>query len=276
MQKVRLVMSDIDGTILNSHHQLTSAAKSCVNNLISQGIYFILASARPPKAMIGIAEELAIKMPLVAFNGALITVPLAEGRFKEIYSLPLEKLDAILVLQTLKAFEANISTNVYASDHWFVESVDPWNQIESQITGIEPEVIDFNVLIQSEVSLHKILCIGEPEELTKLELALERLNIFGISFVRSKANYLEIINAQVSKLGAMIELSRLLKIPLRDIVAIGDNDNDLPMIIHAGLGIAMGNASVEVQNQADRVTLNNNEEGFAHALAPLIEIENFE
>ncbi|MCH4168553.1 MAG: Cof-type HAD-IIB family hydrolase [Streptococcaceae bacterium] len=276
MQKVRLVMSDIDGTILNGQHQLTSAAKSSVSELVSQGIYFILASARPPKAMIGIAEELKIKMPLVAFNGALITIPVAAGQFKEIYSLPLEKLDAILVLQTLKGFEGSISTNVYASDHWFVEKIDHWNQIESDITGITPEIIDFESLITSEIALHKILCIGEPDELTKFEAALERLNIFGISFVRSKANYLEIINTQVSKLGAMIELSRLLKIPLRDIVAIGDNDNDLPMIVHSGLGIAMGNASVEIQNQADRVTLSNNDEGFAHALNSLIAVENFE
>lgn len=154
--------------------------------------------------------------------------------------------------------------------------MDYWNQIESEITGITPEIIDFESLIKTDIAIHKILCIGESEELTRFEATLERLTIFGISYVRSKANYLEIINTQVSKLGAMIELSRLLKIPLRDIVAIGDNDNDLPMIVHAGLGIAMGNASAEVQGQADRVTLSNNEEGFAHALNSLMKPEKFE
>lgn len=267
MDKLRLVMSDIDGTLLNSQHQLTAEVKATVSNLVDQGIYFILASARSPQGMSEISKELKLRMPLVAYNGALITIPEGGGKYNNIYSLPLEKLDAILVLQTLKQFGEKISCNVYSSEKWYIEKNNKWSKIEGEITNLVPEIISFKELIKKDAPFHKILCIAEPEHLFELEIALEALNIFGISFVRSKANYLEIVNTQVSKFGAMVELSRLLNIPLRDILAIGDNENDLPMIVHSGVGVAMGNAPKSVRAQSDRITLTNDEDGVAFALS---------
>ena len=108
--------------------------------------------------------------------------------------------------------------------------------------------------------------MGNSNDIQKLEEELEGANLSSISYYRSKDTYMEIVNNQVSKLGALSFLCDEYGVALENTLAIGDNFNDMPIIIHAGKGIAMGNAPDEVKQAADCVTDTNDENGFYKAL----------
>jgi len=90
------------------------------------------------------------------------------------------------------------------------------------------------------------------------------------SVVRSQPYYLDVTHPLANKGDALIHLARLLKVPLAEVVAIGDGHNDIAMFERSGFSIAMGNASPEVQRAADFVTGSNSEDGFAQAVEQLV------
>ena len=119
MTKVELVFSDIDGTLLDSKHEVSSEAIQIIQELVKRGTKIILASARPPGAMISIANEVHLSSPLVCFNGALIT-QYEEGSFVDLYSLTLERLDALQLYQKISTNFPDISFNIYSGEWWYV------------------------------------------------------------------------------------------------------------------------------------------------------------
>ena len=131
---------------------------------------------------------------------------------------------------------------------------------------MDPESISMEDFLKEHLPVHKILCMGSPEDIQKLEAELEGSKLSNISYYRSKDTYMEIVNNQVSKLGALDFLCEKYGVELKNTLAIGDNFNDMPMIIHAGKGIAMGNAPDEVKQAADYITGTNDENGFYKAL----------
>ena len=265
MTKTMLVFSDIDGTLLDSKHQVSPAAIQIIQDLVKQDTKIILASARPPDAMISIADEVQLSSPLVCFNGALIT-QYTDGSFDDLYSLTLERPDTVKLYRTISTKFPEISFNIYSGDRWYVECEDAWVKQEAVITQMDPETIAMDYFLNEQFPVHKILCMGNPDDIQKLEDELEGANLSTISYYRSKETYMEIVNNQVSKLGALDFLCEKYGIALENTLAIGDNFNDMPMIEHAGKGIAMGNAPDEVK-RADYVTDTNDENGFYKALA---------
>ncbi|EOT27908.1 Cof-type HAD-IIB family hydrolase [Enterococcus saccharolyticus] len=267
----KIIFSDIDGTLLDENHQLTNETRQVVQELQRRDVKIVLTSARPPKAMITIAEELTLQTPLVCFNGALIT-QVQSQQFVDLYSVALERLDTLMLYQLITSMFPAISINIYSSDRWLVEKIGTWEQQEMDITGVQPEVVDMHVFLKEYHPIHKILCMGDEKEIAQLEIALISANLLGVTCHLSKTTYLEIINKDVSKLAALEFLCRKYSLSLEEAVAIGDNYNDLPMIQHAGIGIAMGNAPERIKQQADVVTVSNQENGFSQALANCFEL----
>ncbi len=265
MTKVELVFSDIDGTLLDSKHEVSAEAIQIIQDLVKQGTKIILASARPPGAMVSIADEVRLASPLVCFNGALITQH-TEGSFDDLYSLTLERQDTLRLYQAVSTKFPEISFNIYSRERWCVEREDEWVKQEAAITKMAPETIAMEAFLNDHFPVHKILCMGSPDDIQKLEDELEGSNLSNISYYRSKETYLEIVHNQVSKLGALLFLCEKYGVELGNTLAIGDNFNDMPMIQHAGKGIAMGNAPDEVKQAADYITDTNDENGFYKAL----------
>lgn len=270
MNQIKLVFSDIDGTLLDSQHRLTDETKAVIRQLTASGVSMVLASARPPHAMAELAAELQLNTPLVCYNGALIVRQDETNEFTSQQSLPVERLDALLVYQILQQHCPEVSLSIYSNDHWYVDKVDAWHRQETAITGFQPEVLRLKDFLKEYHPVHKFLCMGEPAALDAAVKNLDASGILDISYYRSKDTYLEITNHQVSKLTAMNLMAQALQIEPEEIFAIGDNYNDLPMILSAGIGVAMGNAPDEVKQAADYVTKGNNENGVFYALASLL------
>ena len=260
-----LVFSDVDGTLLNEQHALDDSTIQVVNDLSQQDVGVILASARPVQAMQGIYQQLALNTPLVAYNGALI---IQDGHI--LFSKNILTNLGIELIELVSARFPKISVNIYSYQDWFVFEKDAWVQQEEAITATKAQLLDYHQLHAENFIIHKLLFMGEEEEIQALEVFCNQEFAGAMDFTRSKATYLECVDNQVSKLAALKFLANYLAIPQQRCLAIGDNYNDLEMICYAGIGVAMKNSPLAVQQKADWVTESNRNAGFALAMRKLL------
>jgi len=260
----KMLCLDIDGTLLNSNHKISFRTKEAIKKLYEEkNIRTILVSARMPKGIVFLQKELGIKEPIICYSGSL----LLDKEYNTISNQYIEFDQVKSIVE--EAQKCNVHISLYKDDKWIIEKLDKWAQIEADITGIKPEFIqfnDFNNLQEYENGFNKVLLIGGENEVSELYKILndkfaEELNIYP-----SKPTYLEIMNKNVSKTTAIKQVLDLYKIDKSEVIAIGDNFNDMDMLKFAEIGIAMGNAPNEVKEISDDVTLTNDEDGIAEAI----------
>ncbi len=263
---IRLVISDIDGTILNDQHQVDYQLKIQLPLLQEKGIPFVLASARSPLGMEPIAQQLGlIDNPLACYNGALVIKGNPQN-YDILMEHALDKKEVRCLLELVQEKFPAVAINLYTGKDWFAEQIDKWVQEEADITGENPILQSLVSVVEHCASIHKLLLIGEAITIQNLHDYLQNTNFPTTAFYLSKENYLEVTAKQVSKENALQEIAHFYQIPLQQVMTIGDNFNDLPMLKLAGLGVAMGNAPKAVKEQATIVTLTNNEGGVAQAI----------
>lgn len=266
-QAIRLIISDIDGTILDDQHQVDSKLKDMIPLLSREKIPFVLASARSPLGMEPIARELGLgDNPLACYNGALVIKGDPQA-YETIIEHPLDKKEIRTFIELVKAEFPSVSINLYSGKDWIADRLDKWVQIEAEITGEQPMIQ--NVLmpvLDVLMPAHKLLLIDQAPIIQKLHDYLQTLDFPKTAFYLSKDNYMEVTAKHVSKKQALYEIAQHYQVPLEQVMTIGDNFNDLPMLRLAGLGIAMGNAPEAVKTEAKAVTKSNNEHGVAEAV----------
>ena len=263
MSRIKLIMSDIDGTILDKNHQLDSYLIELMPLLKQCNIPFVLASARSPLGIAPISKELGITdCPIACYNGALISLG---DKILSQYSI--DKSELLLLHDFLKKEFPTVSINVYSGKDWLVNTIDEWVEIEATITGESPKVTSLADFLQEEKNLiHKLLLISNATTIQKLKETLATMDFPRTNFYLSKDNYLEVTHNQVSKKQALLELANYYQLSLTEIMTIGDNYNDIPMIETAGIGVAMGNAPTEVKTCANTVTDSNDQNGVSKAI----------
>ena len=263
MSRIKLIMSDIDGTILDKNHQLDSYLIELMPLLKQRDIPFVLASARSPLGIALISKELGITdFPIACYNGALISLG-----DKILSQHSIDKSELLLLHDFLKKEFPTVSINVYSGKDWLVNTIDEWVEIEATITGESPKVTSLADFIRDEKTLvHKLLLINNAPTIQKLKETLSTMDFPQTDFYLSKDNYLEVTHNQVSKKQALLELANYYQLSLTEIMSIGDNYNDIPMIETAGLGVAMGNAPTDVKVCANKVTDSNDQNGVSKAI----------
>ncbi len=265
---IKLILSDIDGTILNDENVVDTGLKQVVERLHQKGVPFVLASARSPEGMLPIAKELdVLDNPIACYNGALVVKDIGKVDFTTILNHELDVKEVKKINEVIQTQYPGISVNLYSGSEWYVEKVDKWVKIESKITKLEPIVTDIERLIsEHKIPIHKLLLIGDPETIGQAMQHLRNGGFRNSSFYLSKPNYLEITNSHVSKEQALRELTKVYDLSLDKTMALGDNFNDVPMLKLAGLGVAMQNAPAEVKKYANVVTESNNKNGVSKAI----------
>lgn len=256
----KCIFSDIDGTLLNSKNEVSSITKKKIKQLNEEGIPFVLVSARMLKGMDFIQREIEVKAPMICYSGAIVY----DEDYNIIYSQGFSVEKAKEIHQFIQE-NYHFPISIYYENHWCTDYVDAGIQLESEITGIIPEPLDY-----SSISIvHKILLISSPENINSIEKELKEkyadLNIY-----KSKPTYLEIMDASVLKSKAITYLCEQKKIPLSETLSFGDNYNDVDMLKTTGMGFAMGNAPEGVLNQVQNHTLSNDENGIVYALEHLL------
>ena len=257
---VRLLLADVDGTLVTPDKVLTDRAVAAVRKLGEAGILFAITSGRPPRGMSMLIEPLDIKTPIAAFNGGLLVnrdMSVIEQRV-----LPEELV--VPVADLMGSFR--LDTWVYRGPDWYVP--DPQGSHvarESRTVQFEPKVMTSLDGLTSDVAK----LVGVSDDLDAVARASSAAHDrFGdhVTAARSQPYYLDVTHPEANKGAVARYLSAKYGIAPQAIATIGDMPNDVLMFAHSGLSIAMGNASTEVQRAARRITVSNEEEGFARAV----------
>ncbi|KWX71231.1 Cof-type HAD-IIB family hydrolase [Paenibacillus jilunlii] len=263
---VKAVFSDVDGTLLNSDHKITSLTKRAIQKVVKSGVPFVLVTARMPGGVVSLQEELAIHSPIICYSGALVLEENSEGNMTPIHSTSLSRQETGKILGIVNDRYPTISISLYSYNEWLVRDTrDAWVTQEQEIIHTSPTKADFAAYLENNQQTHKILCMGNSREINDLEQTLKN-ETTGVSIYKSKETYLEIMDSSASKSQAIQIILQRLGLSREEIMAIGDNFNDIDMLSFAGLGIAMANAPDEVKRYADDVTLSNDKDGLKYSL----------
>lgn len=257
MEDYKIIFSDIDGTLLNSEHQISKRTKEKINKLVQKGIDFILVSARMPEGVEVVQNQLSIKCPIICYSGGLILDE--EGNILQ--STAMKKSQAVEIKKYINENYSDVSASTYSFNSWIVDDRNNyWIKQEADITHIEPYEADIEKYLSNNQSVHKILCMGDENLIEKLEKDLiKKYDDFTI--YKSKSTYIEIMPKLVLKSSAIKVICDKKNIQREETIAFGDSFNDIDMLEYAGKGIAMGNAHIDVKNAADCVTDTNDNEG---------------
>jgi Cof subfamily protein (haloacid dehalogenase superfamily) len=261
---IRLVLSDVDGTLVRSDKSLSDRSVEAVGRLHDAGIRFAVTSGRPPRGMAMLVEPLRLRGPIAAFNGGLIVEP-------DLSVLEDRVVPSGCVAQAVALLESfSLSVWMYRGADWLVVDVDgPHVAHEAETVAFEPTVVD--TFDGAEDGVAKIVGVSDDHDaVAAAERALHDALGEHVSASRSQPYYLDVTHPQANK-GAVAQfLARRYRIEPDEIATIGDMPNDVLMFAHSGLSIAMGNADREVQRAARRVTASNDEDGFASAVERFI------
>jgi Cof subfamily protein (haloacid dehalogenase superfamily) len=261
---IRLLLSDVDGTLVTMEKELTARSVEAVHRLYEAGIRFAVTSGRPPRGMSMLVEPLALEAPIAAFNGGVLASPDLE--VLEERTIPDDLVAPALEL--LESFE--LSVWVYRGADWLVRDPDgPHVAREAHTVRFEPSVVDSFDAVASRVA--KIVGVSDDHEAVAAAADAVR-NELGddVSASRSQPYYVDVTHPRANKGFVVAYLSERYELAPEEVATIGDMPNDVLMFAHSGLSIAMGNADREVQRAARRVTTSNDEEGFANAVERFI------
>lgn len=261
--EIKCVALDIDGTLLNEHHELTECTRKTLIEYHQAGVYIVLCTGRPLSRILPLVNSLELYEASdysITFNGGLIQRNYDQHT---VYQCLLSSTDLKRIQTVVMSLGASL--DMIYEDHVY------------QIPGEDPKLLSIYKRINPTMHFHQGIveldhaykCVISSDNLEALDALLPKLRHYladHYQVKKSRACFIEIFPKASGKDHALQQLQQLLNIKQAEIMAIGDQENDLDMIRHAGVGIAMGNAVASVKAAADYITRSNAEEGVVYAL----------
>jgi Cof subfamily protein (haloacid dehalogenase superfamily) len=264
MTPIRLVVSDVDGTLVDKQKQVTPATAAAVKRLEAAGVPFTIISARPRSGMMPIAELLAIDGPMGAFNGGIIFH--RDGTVDEHHTVDQEVTRGIFALAQGLA----VDTWVFADDKWYASTDQGVHVEHERLASNQAPIVtdDFSALMDRA---DKVTFVSDDAPLLA-DLHAKAAERFGdcATIVQSQTYYLDVTATEGNKGAGITALAAAADVPLDATAAMGDQFNDVAMLQLAGLSIAMGNAPDGVKQVAHHVTAGNDADGVAQAIDTII------
>lgn len=257
---IRLMLADVDGTLVTPEKILTPRAIAAVHALHKAGILFSVTSGRPPLGMAMLVEPLHLEMPMAAFNGGALVTPdmgvIAQRVVPQTLVAPIAEL-----MGTFK-----LDVWIYRGTDWFVPDPDGSHvKREAATVQFQPKVMrDIDRLTDDVL---KIVGVSDDRDAVA-RAAAEAHDRFGehVAASASQPYYLDVTHPDANKGAVAKYLAARYRLAGDEIATIGDMPNDVLMFAHSGLSIAMGNADPQVKRAARRITADNNHDGFAEAV----------
>ena len=260
----RLMAVDMDGTLLNPDSEITPYTLRTVKQAVAKGLKFILCTGRPLQGVKKYVDRLGLDCPVITYNGAVI----AHSTTGEIlYSQLMGTEEARRVYNLAK--EKNTMFIIWSQNQLYASEISEKSAFYEGITTAKATLLeDFEAVLAQGIT--KMLWYDDPDTLDKWTEELTGMGFEETTFVKSRAYFLEFFSNKTSKAVAMAKLGEYYGIRREEMIAAGDQTNDLPMIEYAGLGVAMGNAVESVKAAADLITATNSEDGVAQVIRKLI------
>jgi Cof subfamily protein (haloacid dehalogenase superfamily) len=261
---IRLLLADVDGTLVTSDKVLTDRAVDAVRKLAGAEVRFAITSGRPPKGMEMLVEPLDLSTPMAAFNGGQLVD--AELDVLEQHVIPEHLVSPIADL--IGSYKLDVW--LYRGTDWYVP--DPKGahvDREAWTVKFQPKVMDgLGGLTDGVV---KIVGVSDDHQAVA-HASTAAHDKFGdhVAAAASQPYYLDVTHPLANKGCVAKDLARRFDLRPEEIATIGDMPNDILMFAHSGLSIAMGNADPQVKKAARRTTTSNEEEGFATAVEKFV------
>ncbi len=268
---IKLLVVDIDGTIAGKSNNIREAVKQAIFAAQSRGVQVAVATGRMYRSALRFHRDIGSNLPLISYQGAWIQDPASQ---KMLRHQPLSKQTALELLEHFEEphLRSLLSVNFYINDQLYVPEITAATRLYAERSGIQPIAItDLRRNIPGEPT--KVLALCEnPGVLDGLLSSMrERYTPAELYLTRSVATFFEATHPLVNKGAAVQYIAEdLLGLQPQNVMAIGDNFNDVEMISYAGVGVAMGNAPSEVKAGANWVAPDVEEDGVAAAIAQFI------
>ena len=259
---IKLVATDIDGTILIPEGNFTESVKKCIKELSKKGIKVVLVTGRMNAAAELIAKDLELETPVISYQGGLV-----KYNGETLYKRCLTEEQAQRVIDW--ANSENIHLNLYNDDILYSETICP--EIERYCNNLHTKYTIKNFCDIKKDSVNKLLAIdyNNPEKINRLEKELPKV-FPDLYIIKSTPYFLEFSNKEGSKYCAVKFLQKYWGIDEAETLTIGDQNNDIALLKAGGIKVAMGNATEELKAVADYVTDTVFNDGFVKAMEKFI------
>ncbi len=259
----RLIATDLDGTLLNPQHMLTPHTISVLQQAVATGMKLVVATGRVPYIFHAIGAQLPLNAPQITNNGAVIIDPHTNSILHN-QLVPLDLLGPLLT--TLRDFD--LAPCYYTTENLYVGQA-LYDLNNWYLAGVPVEITNDMTALFTHPCF-KVAAYGDALTIRAKRQELSRIFAGQLYVTQTAREWLEFMHPQVSKGNALKIVARMLNIQSEEIIAFGDNHNDIEMLRYAGLGIAMENAHDEVKNAASYVTQSNAHDGVAAALEKFV------
>ncbi|AGT30976.1 haloacid dehalogenase [Geobacillus genomosp. 3] len=263
----KLLALNIDGTILKNNGRLPRETKEAVNYVKRKGVYVTLMTSRNLLSARKVAKALRLDGMLITFQGAMVGKTLDDKLFQML--IPEER--TFNIVQILENFNCNIRLMHERYSLGNRKKVKKNLVVQTVLSSSDPffyptQFVDSlgDVLIDEPIAVPKIDVFFAGDAERDEAAAVLAKAVPSIDMIMQPGGKMEIVPQGVSKLAGLRRLAQHIGVSLRETVVIGDGVDDLPAIEAAGLGVAMGNAPLEVKRVADWVTRTNEQLGVAY------------
>lgn len=269
--EIKLLVLDIDGTIAGLSNDIRESVKQAILAAESRGVKVAIATGRMYRSALRFHRDIGSTLPLICYQGAWIQDPATQKRLRH---LPLSKQTALQLLDSLEEphLRSLLSIHFYIDDQLYVPKITEATRIYAQRSGIEPIALkDLRGDLPGEPT--KILALCENPGVLDGLLSSMRLRYTPaeLYLTRSVATFFEATHPLANKGDAVQYLAEeFLGLQAANVMAIGDNFNDVEMITYAGVGVAMGNAPDGVKATANWVAPDVEEDGVAAAIEQFV------
>jgi Cof subfamily protein (haloacid dehalogenase superfamily) len=261
---IRLVISDVDGTLVRKDKSLSPQVIAAVHRLREAGIAFTLISARPVSGVLPLIAPLGIDIPIAAINGGILFRPdgsvLAERR-----------IDPDVVRGVFALAEGlAVDCWVFADNRWYASSLEGVHVEHERVASNQEPVLrdEFADLFDRA---DKVTFVSDDAPLLR-KLAGHATAKFGAraTIGQSQTYYLDLTSPVANKGEGVATLARTAGVELAEVAVLGDQFNDVPMFERAGIAIAMGQSPDGVKAKARFISTSNDEDGVAHAIETIL------
>src|SRR6478735_5578052 len=265
---MKCISIDLDGTLLNSQHEISEENVKTLKELREQGHSIILNTGRAYADVIKLKAVQNMEVPIFCINGSVLYSKTRELLYEATISVSTyKKIFSILN-------EIGVGILVYTNYGGFPSTLPPLhNKSKEELATLFQEYNYDEILNKDNLKIYKLIALVQYEQLEKVDEVKRALaDQFDISMASSFPNNVEITSNEAHKGKAILRYQQMMNLNFEEIFAFGDGGNDLAQFEVATTSVAMGNAPLDIQQKADLITKTNDEDGFAYAVNHLLKL----
>lgn len=267
---IKLIAIDIDGTLLNSKGEILDSTKKVITATLNKGVRVVLCSGRPVDGLKEYLNELGIKGSgeyVITLNGAIIRN--ADSDIIEENLIPgsfYREMTAFGLANKIPFNIVDSESRIITADH----NIDPMIYQQAYENHAPLYIRNPDEIPKDNIRISKGCYVGDPLLLDQWEEKVKKQFGKALNVIRTDPSFLELLNKQVDKGSALKQLAEDLDLKKEQVMAIGDERNDLTMFDYASIAVCMGNGHEEAKKAANYVTSSNDEDGIKQAIEKFV------